>query len=91
LLKILEANRVQRSGALRVAGALTSGKWTDDYPISLEEVQRFGLRAHDYTADAVYALMGLYSQAGGRHPSVRYIPTPYQPLERREGKRVESA
>jgi len=87
--EILEGNGVERSEALRVVDALTSGKWTHDYPISVEEVQRLGLPVHDDMPDEVYALMDLYPQAGGRRPSVQYIPTPYQPPERKEEERGE--
>ncbi|HEM61446.1 MAG TPA: hypothetical protein ENO24_04070 [Chloroflexi bacterium] len=85
--EILEANRVERSEALRLAEVLASGRWTHDYPISLEEVQELGLPAHDDMPDEVYALMDLYPQAGGRRPSVQYIPTPYEPPERKERER----
>lgn len=87
--EILEANGVARKEALRMVEALASGRWTHDYPISLEEVQKIGLPAHEEMPDEVYALMDLYPQAGGRRPSVQYIPTPYQPPERKEGDRGE--
>ncbi len=87
--EILEGNRLQRAETLRLAEVLASGRWTHDYPISLEEVQKLGLPAHADMPDEVYALMDLYPPAGGRRPSVQYIPTPYQPPERKEGGRGE--
>ena len=87
--EILEGNGVEKAQALRLAEALASGRWTHDYPISLEEVQKLGLPAHEDMPDEVYALMDLYPQAGGRRRSVQYIPTPYQPPERKDGGRGE--
>ncbi len=87
--EILEGNGMPEPEARRLAETLASGKWTHDYPISLEEIQKLGLPAHDDMPSEVYALMDLYPQAGGRRPSVQYIPTPYQPPERKEGGKGE--
>jgi ClpP class serine protease len=87
--EILEGNEMEEAEALRIAGILASGRWTHDYPISLEEVKKLGLPAHDEMPKEVYSLMDLYPQAGGRRPSVQYIPTPYQPPERKEGGKGE--
>jgi ClpP class serine protease len=83
--ELLEANDMKEADAVRISETLASGKWTHDYPISLEEIQKLGLPAHADMPKEVYALMDLYPQAGGRRPSVQYIPTPYQPPERKEG------
>jgi hypothetical protein len=61
--EILEGNGMERTEAIRTAKALASGKWTHDYPISLEEVKRLGLPARDYVPKEVYALMDLCPQA----------------------------
>jgi ClpP class serine protease len=87
--EILEGNAMPEAEARRLAETLASGRWTHDYPISLEEIQKLGLPAHDDMPNEVYALMDLYPQAGGRRPSVQYIPTPYQPPERKEGGKGE--
>jgi ClpP class serine protease len=87
--EILEGNKMERKEALRIAEVLASGRWTHDYPISLDEVRKLGLPAHDDMPKEVYALMDLYPQSGGRRPSVQYIPTPYQPPERKEGGKGE--
>jgi ClpP class serine protease len=89
--QILEGNEMKHADALRIAETLASGKWTHDFPISLEEVQKLGLPAHDDMPKEVYALMDLYPQAAGRRPSVQYIPTPYQPPERKDGGKGERA
>ncbi len=82
--ELLVANGMEDSRARHIAETLGTGKWTHDYPISLEEIQKLGLPAHDDMPKEVYALMDLYPQAGGRRPSVGYIPTPYEPRERKE-------
>jgi len=82
--EILEGNDFEKAEALRIAETLASGRWTHDYPIFLEEIRKLGLPANENMPDEVYALMDLYPQAGGRRPSVQYIPTPYQPPERKE-------
>lgn len=87
--EILEGNEMERTEALRIADVLASGRWTHDYPISLDEVRKLGLPANDEMPKEVYALMDLYPQAGGRRPSVQYIPTPYQPPERKDGGKGE--
>jgi len=87
--EILEGNGVESEEALRIAETLASGRWTHDYPISLEEVRKLGLPAHDDMPQEVYALMDLYPQAGGRRPSVQYVPTPYPSPKREDGGRGE--
>lgn len=82
--EILVGNEVEDTRARGIAEALASGKWTHDYPISLDEIQKLGLPAHDDMPKEVYGLMDLYAQAAGRRPSVGYIPTPYEPRERRK-------
>jgi ClpP class serine protease len=91
LREILEANNFEKAEALRIAETLSSGRWTHDYPIFLEEIRKLGLPANDDMPHEVYALMDLYPQAGGRRPSVQYIPTPYQPPERKGRGRGDGA
>ncbi len=82
--ELLVANGMEDSKARHIAETLGTGRWTHDYPISLEEIQKLGLPAQDDMPKEVYALMDLYPQAGGRRPSVGYIPVPYEPRERKE-------
>jgi ClpP class serine protease len=62
-----------------IAGALSDGRWTHDYPISYDEARVLGLRVSDEMPVEVYYLMDLYPQARQRRPGVEYIPAPYQP------------
>lgn len=56
--------------------ALTRGHWTHDYPLTLEQLEHFGLPVRVGMPREVYVLMDLYPQPAGRRPSVQYIPTP---------------
>ncbi len=60
-----------------LAEDLTSGKWTHDYPISVEEGQTMGLNISTEMPKEIYDLMALYPQAGQGRPSVEYVPMPY--------------
>ncbi len=65
--------------ARKLADTLTTGKWTHDYPISVEEARTLGLEVSTEMPSEVYQLMALYPQPGQRRPSVQYIPAPYAP------------
>ncbi len=74
---ILTANRMEPAKAQELAKMLTSGRWTHDYPLLCDELQRLGLPVSDELPKEVLDLMELYPQGGGRRPSVEYIPLPY--------------
>ncbi len=63
--------------AQSLAEELASGRWTHDYPISVEEAQELGLNVTTDMPREIYDLMSLYPQAQSRRPSVEYIPVPY--------------
>ena len=73
--------------AERVAGLLSSGTWTHDYPITAREAKTIGLPISTEVPASVYTLMALYPQAGHRRPSVQYIPIPYRGTEPRPSPR----
>lgn len=80
--------------ASEIAEALSSGQWTHDYPISVDEARELGLPVTTDVPQQVYDLMVLYPQAAQRRPSVEYIPGPYaprSPLPGRGGSPRESA
>ena len=81
LIRLLEANDVDPDKAERLADLFSSGYWTHDYAISVEEARTLGLEVSEELPEQVYQLMDLYPQAANQRPSVSYIPTPY----RREG------
>lgn len=57
--------------------ALTTGRVTHDYPITVEEATELGLPITVGLPRAIYNLMELYPQSQGGKPSVQYIPMPY--------------
>lgn len=63
--------------AERIAVALTDGRWTHDYPITVEEAKELGLPVSTEMPEEVYELMNLYPQPIQRRPSVQYVPVPY--------------
>jgi ClpP class serine protease len=65
--------------AEKIATALSSGQWTHDYPLDVEELRRIGLTVRDEIPVAVYELMDLYPQTRQQRPTVEFIPTPYTP------------
>ncbi|MEN6372039.1 MAG: ATP-dependent Clp protease proteolytic subunit [Armatimonadota bacterium] len=61
-----------------VAKILTEGRWTHDYPITIEEAEMLKLHVTIDMPNEVYSLMKLYPQPGAHRPSVEYIPVPYE-------------
>ncbi len=78
VLDILTANGMDKRRAASIADALTTGKWTHDYPISVEQAGELGMPVSSDLPEEVTELMELYPQGAGRRPSVQYIPVPYR-------------
>jgi ClpP class serine protease len=74
---LLEHNTPEKADEL--AGILSEGRWTHDYPISCDEARALGLPVTDQMPTEVYQLMELYPQARQARPTVEYVPTPYRP------------
>jgi len=62
--------------AEELAGLLTAGTWTHDYPITCGEAQVIGLKVRSDIPREFLELMGLYPQPMRRQPSVEYLPIP---------------
>lgn len=62
-----------------IVEALTTGRVTHDYPITVEEATELGLPVTVGLPTSIYGLMELFPQPQGGRPSVQYIPMPYQP------------
>jgi ClpP class serine protease len=62
--------------AQATAKALTEGRWTHDYPISVKAAREFGLKVSTEMPAAVYDLMEFYPQAPGKRPTVLYLDPP---------------
>jgi len=82
--------------SLQVATTLTEGRWTHDFPITVQAARQLGLKVSTEMPLTVYELMDFYPQGGGIRPSVWYVPlrrtpagsgAPQQtPASRPEGK-----
>ena len=73
------AEHLPEERAHELAQVLSEGRWTHDYPFTVEEAQELGLPVSTEMPEVVYKLMTLYRQSGQRRPSVQYIPVPYRP------------
>jgi ClpP class serine protease len=58
----------------QVATVLTEGRWTHDFPITVQAARQLGLKVSTEMPLAIYELMELYPQGGGIRPSVWYVP-----------------
>ncbi len=76
-LRRIIGERFPPETAENLADILASGRWTHDYPISVEEARGLGLKVSTEVPTEVYQLMNLFPQAGKGRPSVEYIPVPY--------------
>ena len=84
--------------AAQVATVLSEGRWTHDFPITVQAARQLGLKVSTDMPRRVYDLMELYPQGGGIKPSVWYVPIrrppagpasptqPSAPIPRPEGK-----
>ena len=57
---------------------LASGKWTHDYPLTVETLVGLGLPVTTNLPLEAFDLMDLYPQVGRQRPSVQYVPIPYK-------------
>jgi ClpP class serine protease len=62
----------ERANALAVA--LSEGRWTHDFPITVEGARQLGLPVSTDMPALIYQLMDLYPQSGTGRPSVIYVP-----------------
>jgi len=69
LLKHLPKER-----AMALATTLSEGRWTHDFPITIEAAKELGLPVSTNVPPVIYELMDLYPQAGEGRPSVMYVP-----------------
>lgn len=60
--------------ATALATVLTDGRFTHDYPITVETAKGFGLPISQTMPVEIYQLMDLYPQTGTGRPTVLYVP-----------------
>jgi len=75
-VRSLLAGKYSAEKAEDLAGILTEGRWTHDYPITYEEAVRLGLHVTKGIPPELYQLMSLYPQPIKHQPSVEYLPIP---------------
>lgn len=65
---------LSKDKAVALATTLTEGRWTHDFPITVEMARSLGLPISTEMPRTVYDLMDLYPQGGKGRPSVLYVP-----------------
>jgi Periplasmic serine proteases (ClpP class) len=70
-------DRLGEEKGMELAKILTEGRWTHDYPITVDEAAALGLPVVPNDQDSFCNLMSLYPQSTSARPSVQYIPVPY--------------
>ncbi len=69
-------DRYGEEKAKELAQVLTEGRWTHDYPITVEHAKELGLHVETDVPPEVYALMDLYKQPMKQRGTVEYMPYP---------------
>jgi len=69
-------DRYGEKKAKELAQILTEGRWTHDYPITVEEAKRLGLHVSTDVPEEVYELMQLYPQPVKQRGTVEFMPYP---------------
>jgi len=62
--------------AKQLAQVLTEGRWTHDYPITVEHAKELGLNVDTNVPMEVYTLMELYRQPIKQRGTVEFMPYP---------------
>lgn len=70
-------DKMEEARAKELAETLSTGTWTHDYPITVDEARELGLPVSVDMPTEIYKLMALYPQTTQRRPSVEYIPIPH--------------
>ncbi len=69
----------------QLAGLLSEGTWTHDYPITFDRAKQLGLPVSNAMPRELLELLQLYPQPVRHQPTVEYIPEPFH-RERSAGK-----
>lgn len=69
--------------AKELAHVLTEGRWTHDYPITVDEAKKLGLNVSTEVPEEVYTLMQLYPQPMKQRGTVEFMP---YPIRQEKGK-----
>ena len=82
LVYTLTRDKLGEEKARELAKIMVEGRWTHDYPITVEEARKIGIPVKTEIPEEVYKLMELYPQPAAIRPSVEFVPTPYAPPSR---------
>ncbi len=82
LVYTLTKDKFGEEKARELAKIMVEGRWTHDYPITVEEARKIGIPVKTEIPEEVYKLMELYPQPAAVRPSVEFVPTPYAPPSR---------
>jgi ClpP class serine protease len=77
-------SRLPKDKAVSLATVLTEGRWTHDFPITVELARQLGFPVSTAMPRIVYELMDLFPQGGADRPSVLYVPLHRSPAGRDE-------
>ncbi|NOX20161.1 MAG: hypothetical protein GXO99_02710 [Nitrospirae bacterium] len=69
-------DRYPEDRAQELARVLSEGRWTHDYPITIDEARNLGLNVKSNVPEEIYQLMALYRQPVRRQTTVEYLPVP---------------
>ncbi len=85
------SKHLPKQKAVELATVLSEGRWTHDFPITVESARELGLTVSTDMPRTVYELMDLYPQAGVGRPSVLYVPLRRTPIGQGDsGKPLEA-
>jgi ClpP class serine protease len=87
VFELLVGNGTPEDQADKLAGTLSEGRWTHDFPITAQAAIELGLKVSTDLPKEAREIMSLYPQPRGRRPSVEYIPQPYGPRSDRRTDR----
>ena len=87
----LLSKRLPRKKAEELAIVMSEGRWTHDFPITVQSAKEMGFPVTTDMPRLVYDLMDLYPQANTMRPSVIYVPTrSVQPTKNDSGAPVSA-
>jgi len=86
-VRAILAGKMDAERAEELADVLTEGRWTHDYPITVEQLRDMGLPVCHPLPREIYRLMDLYPQPAQRRPSIQYVPVPYDKRDAAGGRR----
>ena len=72
LWRLVKHHPKDRAAALAIT--LSEGRWTHDFPITVQAARQLGIPVSVNMPPIIYELMDLYPQGRAGRPSVLYVP-----------------